>query len=204
MLPALRMAFAGVVAIAAVVLAGPVFAVRDAIPAPESWRRESFEFPLAFAPSIGLEGAEHVRFAPGWSDFASDRGFRYVFLWEVKDIRGPALEVHGLEFALGVYFDGLMAAAAEARRIDAAAPRTVANFHPMRDVPGWSDSYAADIHTWNAFSRGEALKLNAEVTRRTCSGGIAQIFYAVARAARDHPLWDDLRRLRQATNCPPV
>jgi hypothetical protein len=175
---------------------------RDPLPAPEKWRRESFTFPLAFAPTIGLEGEEHVRFAPGWSDFASEGGFTYAFLWEVKDVAGPALTVHGLEFALGVYFDGLMRTAAEARNLDAATPRTVVDFHPLRPVPGWSDSYAAEVRTWNAFAKGEPLRLHAEITKRACPGGKAQVFFAMSPTPRASAVWDELRRIRQATNCP--
>ena len=174
------------------------------IPAPDTWRKESFEFPLAFAPSIGLEGREYVRFAPGWSDFASDRGFSYVFLWDVKEIAGPALGVHGLEFALGVYFDGLMRTAAQARAFELAPARSVVNFHPMRDVPGWREAHAGEIHTWNAFGKGEPLALGVEVTQRSCPGGRAQVFYAVSKAPRNHPVWQDLRKARDATACAPA
>lgn len=171
------------------------------IPAPDNWRRESFDFPLAFAPTIGLEGREHVRFAPGWSDFAGERGFSYVFLWDVKDVPGPALTVHGLEFALGVYFDGLMQTAAQSRSLAPQATRSVVNFHPMRAVPGWSEAHAGEIHTWNAFAKGEPLALQVEVTRRACPGGRAQVFHAISRARRDHPVWEELRKAREATRC---
>src|SRR5436190_3430471 len=97
----------------------------ELLTAPGNWRQESFDSPLAFAPAIGLEGKEHVRFAPGWSSFATERGFSYVFLWDVKEVEGPALTVNGLEFALRVYFDGLMATAAEARKIEAGTTPTV-------------------------------------------------------------------------------
>jgi hypothetical protein len=198
MLSRLRLAF-----IAILMFQGaPSFAQRDAIPAPPEWRRESFEFPLAFAPSIGLEGREHVRFAPGWSDFSSERGFSYVFLWEVKEIAGPALSVHGLEFALGVYFDGLMATAADARKLDTQPSRTVVNLHPMRDVASWTESYAGEIHTWNAFAKGEPLRLQLELTKRACAGNVAQVFFAVSRAQRAIALWEPLRKAREATKCP--
>ena len=188
--------------LAALLQAGAALADRDAVPAPANWRRETFDFPLAFAPSIGLEGREHVRFAPGWADFASDRGFSYVFLWEVKDIPGPALTVHGLEFALGAYFDGLMQRAAQARKLDAVGDRTVVNFHPMRAVDAWSESYAGEIHTWNAFGKAEPMRLQVELTKRTCPSKAAQVFFAISRARRAQPVWDELRKVRSVTECP--
>jgi hypothetical protein len=171
------------------------------IPAPDAWRKETFKFPLAFAPSIGFEGSEYVRFAPGWGDFASERGFSYVFLWDVKEVEGPALTVHGLEFAVSHYFDGLMQTVAEARKIEPGNTRTVVNFHPMKDVPDWSVAHAGEIHTWNGFAKAEPLVLNVEVTQRSCPGGRVQVFYAVSRARRNLPVWQELRKSREATVC---
>ncbi len=185
----------------AILLPCTALAERDPLPVPQGWRHESFEFPLKFAPSIGLEGSEHVRFAPGWGSFASDRGFSYVFLWDVKEIAGPALTVHGLEFALGTYFDGLMETASEARKLDARAGRTVVNFHPMREVAGWSEAYAGNVFTWNAFAKGEPLTLEIEVTKRSCPGERAQVFYAISKAKRGAAVWDELRKARQGVSC---
>ena len=182
-------------------LAAWVPAHANPIPAPDNWRRESFEFPLAFAPTIGLEGHEHVRFAPGWGNFAGERGFSYVFMWDVKEISGPALTVHGLEFALGAYFDGLMRTAAQSRKIEAGVERTVVNFHPMREVPGWRDAHAGEIYTWNGFSKGEPLVLQMEVVQRSCPNGRAQVFYAVSKARRDDAIWSELRKARDGTPC---
>ena len=182
-------------------LAAWVPAHANPIPAPDNWRRESFEFPLAFAPTIGLEGHEHVRFAPGWGNFAGERGFSYVFLWDVKEISGPALTVHGLEFALGAYFDGLMRTAAQSRKIEAGVERTVVNFHPMREVPGWRDAHAGEIYTWNGFSKGEPLVLQMEVVQRSCPNGRAQVFYAVSKARRADAIWTELRKARDGTRC---
>ena len=176
-------------------------AAPDLLPAPDNWRRETFDFPLAFAPSIGLEGTEHVRFAPGWGNFAGERAFSYVFLWDVKEVAGPALTVNGLEFALRVYFDGLMQTAAAARKVELRAEATLADLHPMREVAGWSEAHAGTIHTWNAFAKGEPLPLEVEVTRRACPGGRAQVFFAMSRAKRSHPVWAELRNVRQGVSC---
>ena len=35
------------------------------LPAPDEWRKETFKFPLQFAPGIPYEGLENVRFSPG-------------------------------------------------------------------------------------------------------------------------------------------
>jgi hypothetical protein len=71
----------------------------------------------------------------------------------------------------------------------------------MREVPGWSTAHAGEIHTWNAFGKGDPLALNIEVTKRSCPNGRAQVFFAVSKAQRDHAIWEELRKARQATAC---
>lgn len=168
------------------------------VAAPEAWRKESFTFPLPFAPSIPYEGSEHVRFAPYWAQFAEERGFTYVILW---DIKRPVLQPAELERALNVYFDGLMEMITKARKV--ADPGTVTSvaLHPLAPPSGWSDAAGGRLWTWNGFSTGEPLVLHAEVTQRTCSEGRTQVFFAFSRAARTAVPWDELRGIRKATTC---
>jgi hypothetical protein len=169
-----------------------------ALAAPEDWRRESFQFPLAFAPSIPYEGAEEVRFAPTWSKFDAHDGFTYVFMWEIKPV--PMEAVH-LERALAVYFDGLMENVARGRKLDELPVHAAIVLHPMRAPAQWREAHAGAIHTWNAFRNGEDLRLHIEIAQRPC-GERMQILFAVSRAGRADPVWDELRRIRSATPCP--
>ena len=169
------------------------------IPAPDDWRKESFTFPLAFAPSIPYEGTEHVRFAPDWADFASERGFSYVFLWDVK--RRSALEAAEFERALNVYFDGLMEQVTRGRKIADPGTVTQTSLHPLTAPPGWQQAYGGRVWTWNGFSKGEALVLHIEVAMRPCEPDRTQIFYAFSQAERTHEVWDQLRAIRKATAC---
>lgn len=166
---------------------------------PQGWRKESFRFPLPYAPSLPYEGTEEVRFSPSWTHFSEEGGFSYVVLW---DIEPAALEPEALERALGVYFDGLMNNVAIARKIDAMVTQTTASLHPL-DVPaGWSDAYAGVVHTWNGFSKAEDLALHVEVTKRPCGPARVQVLFAIARAPRSATaVWEPLRNLRQAAAC---
>lgn len=168
------------------------------VAAPDSWRKESFEFPLQFAPSIPYEGTEYVRFAPYWTDFAADRGFTYVILW---DIKRRTLEPAEIERAMNVYFDGLMEVITRARKIP--DPGTVSSvaLHPMTAPEKWSEALGGRLWTWNGFSKGEPLVLNVEVAHRACGEERTQIFFAFSQAARTQPPWDELRAVRQATPC---
>lgn len=182
-------------AIAALLAAG---AAGAHIAAPEGWRKESFRFPLQFAPSIPYEGEEHVRFAPYWTDFAADRGFSYVILWDVK--RRP-LQPQSLERALMVYFDGLMEAVTKARKLEDPGTVSAVSLHPMKPPAGWSEAFGGRVFTWNGFSRGEPLALHMEVVQRDCGEDRMHVFFVFSKAPRDRPPWDELRAIRDKTAC---
>lgn len=179
----------------------PSFATAGpAIGAPAEWRKQSFSFPLPFAPSIPYEGTEHTRFAPSWARFDSPEGFSYVVLW---DIKAAPLEALGLERALAVYFDGLMNNAADGRHLSLLVAPTAVALHPLAAPDAWREAYAGAIYTWNAFSRGQVLVLHAEIAQRPCPDERMQVFYAFSQAPRADPVWESLRRARSATPCAP-
>jgi len=166
--------------------------------APEDWRKQSFKFPLPFAPSIPYEGTEHVRFAPYWTDFSAERGFSYVVLW---DLRRHDFEPQELERALHVYFDGLMEAVTKARKIDDPGTVSAVSLNPMATPAGWSDALSGRVWTWNGFSKGEALVLHTEIATRPCGTERSQVFFAFSRAPRTHAAWEEMRGIRKATAC---
>jgi hypothetical protein len=168
------------------------------IAAPDNWRRESFAFPLQFAPSIPYEGTEHVRFSPGWGDFASERGFTYVLLW---DIKRRSLEPAEFERALNVYFDGLMEQVTRGRKIADPGTVTSTSLHPLAAPEGWQQALGGRLWTWNGFSKGEPLALNLEIAQRECGAERTQVFFAFSRAERAAAPWDELRAIRKATAC---
>ena len=177
-------------------LASLLFALA-AIAAPDDWRKESFEFPLRFAPAIPYEGTELVRFHPHWDQFQKETGFSYVYMWDVKAV---PVEPADLEDNLETYFNGLMQNVARGRKLDPPAKSVVAA-HPMAPLPGWRHAFGVEIRGSNAFSKNEPLLLYGEVTQRECPGGRMQIFFAISEAPRDKPIWNDLRSVRAKTPC---
>lgn len=173
----------------------------DALPAPEGWRRETFAFPLAFAPGIPYLGMEHVRFSPGWARFGEETGFSYVILWDLKaaPVTGEDMEDH-----LEIYFTGLMKNVASGRKLEANPVAANAALHPMTAITGWTQAYGAEVRTWNAFSRGEPLLLFGEISLRDCPPARTQVFFAFSKAPRDRKVWDSLRAVRNATPCDPA
>jgi hypothetical protein len=168
------------------------------IPAPDDWRKETFEFPLRFATAIPYEGAEHVRFSPGWARFDEETGFSYIFLW---DLKAKPVATEDLEDHLETYFNGLMGGVGAGRKVEAAPIPAAVALHPMTPVSGWTRAWGAEVRTWNAFSKGEALLLLGEVAYRECGPARMQVFFAFSRSKRDRPIWDKLRDIRQATQC---
>ena len=173
-------------------------AFATAIAAPASWREETFDFPLVFAPSIPYEGRETVRFSPDFAQFASGHGFTYVILW---DIKRRAIEPSELERGLAVYFDGLMENVTRARKIGDPGTVSSAVLHPLRTPPGWGQALSGQVWTWNGFDKGEPLVLNLEIAYRACGADRTQIFYALSMAARSDAAWDALRTIRDKTAC---
>ena len=166
--------------------------------APDGWRKESFTFPLQFAPTIPYEGTEQVRFAPYWSEFESERGFTYVVLWDVKR---RAFEPAEFERSLNVYFDGLMEQVTRGRKIADPGTVTSTSLHPLAAPEGWQDALGGRLWTWNAFSKGEALTLHLEIAHRACGAERTQVLLAFSRAARTSEPWSELRAIRKATAC---
>lgn len=168
------------------------------VPAPANWRSQSFPFPLPFAPSIPYEGTEHVRFSPSWTHFGEDDGFTYILRWDLK--RAP-LEAAELERALDVYFDGLMELATKTRKIEDPGTVSHVSLHPLSAPEGWRAAFGGRVWTWNAFSKGEPITLNLEITQRACSPERTLVFFALSKAPRDHAAWKELRAIRGQTQC---
>lgn len=168
------------------------------LPAPPGWRADSFRFPLVFAPSIPYDGTQSVRFAPAFARFDTPEGFSHVVLWDIKP---EPLEGAQLERALAVYLDGLMDNVARGRRLDELPVPAAVLLHPMTPPARWDDAYAGTVHTWNAFSRGQELALEVEVTTRKCALDHVQVLLAMSMAPRRDAAWKGLRELREATTC---
>ena len=168
------------------------------IPAPEGWRKETFDFPLRFASTIPYEGKEYVRFSPQWAHFEDGDGFSYVFMWDLKT---KPFNADDLEDYLETYFGGLMINVGRQVNLADKEIKTSAAAHPLLGVKGdWAQTWGVEVRTWNAFSKGEPLLLYGEVAQRNC-GERMQVFFAMSMAARDKPIWDTLRNIRKATTC---
>ena len=114
------------------------------LPAPDDWRKETFKFPLQFAPGIPYEGLENVRFSPGWARFEDEAGFSYVFMW---DLKATPATTEDLEDHLETYFNGLMGGVGAGRKVEAKPVPASVHLHPMTTVRGWTRGWGAEVRT---------------------------------------------------------
>jgi hypothetical protein len=161
-------------------------------PVPDGWRKESFTFPIEFAPSIPHEGREDLRFPPGFLDAKSPEFWSYVFVWWLDDDR--PLDSGTLSSDLDDYFDGLA---------DAVDKDT----HKLPKQPrGTSAIVMADlatgqVDTWDAFTTGNRVELHLRMKILTCGAKHAVVF-ELSPAADDAAIWKQLDALAGEVRCP--
>lgn len=182
----------------AIALLAP-FAARaaDPIAAPGDWRAETLPFPLEFAPTLPYRGVEHVRFAPSWKNFSAPDGFSYVFVWDIQPI---ARDANGLARDLQVYFAGLMGAVAKDKpALAEKAGGTTAQLALVAERR--SAVYRGEVKTWNAFSDGEPLALQVDLSVEGCADGHQHWFAMVSKAPRDAGVWRAMKKIRDDSKC---
>jgi len=122
----------------------------------------------------------------------------YVFVWDLD--RGTL--GRGDPYRLmRTYYDGLMFALTEARRFIEPGTPAVVDLRPMQVPRKWDEAYAATVRSRETYLEGEAVTLNAEITRRDCDRARSQVFYALSRKPRDHDDWRVMRAARDAVSC---
>jgi len=157
--------------------------------APEGWRFERLDFPLAFAPEIDYEGFEELRFAPGMFDAESESYFSYVLALRIEEaIRIDETFLHGF---LTDYYVGLCEAVGESRNLDLDLDAIA-----VRVAPG-SHGYDAQIDMFDAFVTGKELALDLEI-----SVVAGKEYIDVLGLASPHPktamAWKELRGIARS------
>jgi hypothetical protein len=122
----------------------------------------------------------------------------YLFVWDIDMStigRGDPYR------AWRTYYDGLIYALTEARRlIEPGTPARV-NLQPMAAVKGWDEAYSGTLVSRETYLDGEPVVMHAEITRRDCDRKRAQLFFALSYAPRDDAQWDEMRKARAGISC---
>jgi hypothetical protein len=129
---------------------------------PDGWRKETFSFPLEFAPEIHLTGTEEVHFAPGMFDTNAADYFNYIFLWRLEGKNSFTQEQYTkyLEF----YYRGLYLAVSQSP--DKKEKNTLLSYQFITEENG-------QLHfkgKWfDAFNKDHIVELNISIEEAYCS-----------------------------------
>jgi hypothetical protein len=122
----------------------------------------------------------------------------FLFVWDID--RGTVGRGDPYR-TMRTYFDGLMYAFTEERRLIEPGTPASLKLVPMAAVEGWDEAYSGMLTSHETYLEGEPVVLHAEITRRDCDRKRSQIFYALSLKPREHPAWHDLRRNRARISC---
>ena len=148
----------------------------------EGWKPEVIPFPLGFAPSIDLIGAEVLRFAPDFYNRAAPGYFTYAFVWHANVPSYPVTAAW-LRSQLAAYFDGLCVAVSDPPgagcadhpiQVTLAAPTTTP-FSSLAGVP----AHGMTLQTFDAFKANQPVALAGTLTVARCG---TQLLVAVTLA----------------------
>lgn len=122
---------------------------------PDGWKTETIPFPLDFAPTLTYTGYEELRFSPAFGKPDQPLFFTYAFLWVIPSSVELKREI--LEKDLKTYFDGLMRAVAESKKLTVTVDSkvTVTDALPGPDMIRWT----VKVETYDAFFTKKPIKL---------------------------------------------
>jgi hypothetical protein len=122
----------------------------------------------------------------------------YVFVWDLDRStlgRGDPYRV------MRTYYDGLMYAVSEERRLIEPGTPAVLDIKPMDRPPDWDEAYAGTLRSRETYLQGDAVEANVEITRRDCTRTRSQVFYLLSWKPRAHRDWTELRDIRATVTC---
>lgn len=138
----------------------------------------------------GMDAALEARLARG----------DYVFVWDL-DMETIG---RGDPYRTGrTYYDGLMYAVTEARRLIEPGTPARLKLRPAAHVRGWDEAYVGTLASRQTYIDGKPIVLHAEVTRRDCDSHRAQVFFAISLKDREGPAWEAMRKVRETIACDP-
>lgn len=151
-------------------------------PAQAGWKSETIPFPLGFAPSIELQGAEELRFAPDFYNKDAPGYFTYAFVWTAQFPTYP-VSTEWVGQQLRAYFDGLCVAVSDAGAQTCAAhptqvtvgAATATPFAAFAQVP----ANVVNVQTFDAFKANQPVQLTGTVVLARCG---TQLLVAVTLA----------------------
>lgn len=167
----------------------------DVLVAPEGWMEEVLVVPPSFAPTMSLEGLEHLRLPPGFRDPDSDWFISYLFAIELTQ---PAeLNERMLGEQLLTYFRGLASGGSD----EEGTPIDTDKFsiESNDEGAGDSDDEYTYVLTWQEpFTNATLLKQNLRVKVITGKQEHGIVFICGSPQPFDSEVWSELIRIRES------
>lgn len=186
--------------------AGPAVAQGSAtetpfhLPAPEGWTTETLSFPLDFAPELGYEGLEDLRFSPGMFRETKADFWSYAFVWWVPE--STQFDVDRLQADLETYFRGLAEGVAKARDFDPGEPEYDVQLESVQPPDPNHVQWQGTVRIFDAFTTRKPIRLQVRIDLVPCSpqGHVAALFQFSPQPRR-HNIWQIMDSIRQGFRC---
>ena len=168
--------------------------------APKDWKKESFSFPLDFAPKLNFTGIEEARFAPGWSDKSSEEFWTYSFAWYVDN--EIALTENRLEELTAIYFNGLTQMVGTGKGMKSAdITNATAIFMNKKAVEDWQ-SFEGKVQLFDVFFSEQIIRLNVKVKALYCAQLDKHlVVFSFAPKAFDNKIWQVFENVHTIADC---
>jgi len=174
----------------------PTFLFETGVP---PWRGERIELPPEFAPDLGWNGVEHIRFAPGMFDPDAPDFFSYVIAFLLSADADASAGI--LEKELLTYYRGLSKAVMGGKGKSVKAEKftiSLEKVENLKSVPASAENvtvYTGILNWTEPFATQQAQVLNLEVFVWN-HGDRPVVLSSVSPAAVDQEMpWKNLREI---------
>ena len=167
---------------------------------PADWKKESFTFPLEFAPKLAFTGIEEARFAPGWSDKTSPEFWTYSFAWYVDG--SINLTEKRLQTFTADYFNGLTQVVGKSKGLKSeTVTESFAIFIEKASVDSWQ-FFEGKVQLFDVFFSEQEIRLNVKVKALYCEEMNKHlVVFSFAPKAFDHKIWQVFENVQTIANC---
>ena len=168
--------------------------------APNDWKKESFTFPLDFAPKLQFTGIEEAIFTPGWSDKTSPEFWTYSFAWYVDG--NINLTEQRLQIFIGDYFNGLTQVVGTSKGMKKEAiSNAFAIFMEKESVENWQ-YFEGKVQLFDVFFSEQAIRLNVKVKALYCEKLDKHlVLFYFARKTFDNKIWKVFEEVQTVADC---
>ncbi|WP_145058885.1 hypothetical protein [Lignipirellula cremea] len=162
--------------------------------APEGWGGETIALPPGFAPGMGWQGTEKIRFAPGMMKPEADGFFSYAFAFELR-ADSPLTEAEVQKEFLA-YYRGLCQAVLRGKLPGLDPAAFTLQLKRQEAAPGDPAVHYTGVLDWiEPFATRKPQRLNLEI--QTWSGKEQKyVFVCVSPQDSKAAIWKELHGIR--------